>query len=371
MKANATPRVLGVLSGLMMFAACSPVFALESSGCPDLRGHYRVDGFGPVLGDALEALGLEMAGFQNSEVKVTGDGVSVLAFWIKSGSSSPMSSKPLVVLNRGSHYDCVGGAIVLKRKVPASRQTSEGWLEGESTVQLTRAGGGLGLGAAFRGGQRTTLYSYDSARISFPKWGTTQSVGGGIRWPNISEPRPFSETYVAPPESQRVTRAREVLTSALLGNVTLGGLQDSGEHVLASLNAQQSDDVIAFEDRLRAAGISYRIKREPVWSANRWSMQALLTSNASSESTGWHPSGFRVQHEIDRTSPPMVSVREVEDAGDHYIATLSVIGSESPDTILQRLRANSQMFDEITVLDDGPDYRSRNLRAVRLRLTLR
>jgi hypothetical protein len=312
MKANATPRVLGVLSGLMMFAACSPVFALESSGCPDLRGHYRVDGFGPVLGDALEALGLEMAGFQNSEVKVTGDGVSVLAFWIKSGSSSPMSSKPLVVLNRGSHYDCVGGAIVLKRKVPTSRQTSEGWLEGESTVQLTRAGGGLGLGAAFRGGQRTTLYSYDSARISFPKWGTTQSVGGGIRWPNISEPRPFSETYVAPPESQRVTRAREVLTSAIGArrrHISVD-CKDSGDRMCSPASTHRTVRRRASPSRIACAtaGISpIDVKRAPVWSneplvSMQFAVRHRRTLGSEADLAGI-PACLRVQQEIERTQP--------------------------------------------------------------------
>ena len=371
MNAIGARRVCSVMATLLTLAACGPSLALASSDCPDIRGHYRVDGFGPVLGDALEALGLEMAGFQDSEVKVTGDGVNVLAFWIKSGASSPMSGKPVVVLKRGADYDCAGGVVTLKRKVQASRQSSEGWLEGESTVQITRAGSGLGLGAAFRGGQRTTVYSYDSARISIPKLGTTQSIGAGIRWPGIDEPRPVSITYVAPPESKQVKTARQMLTSSLLGNVNLGGLEEKGEQVLASLNTQQSDDVVAFEDRLRAAGIPYRMTREPVWSSNSWSMQALISSGSANAASGWHPSGFRVQHEINRMQHPMVDVREVEDAGDHYIATLSVIGSESPETILKRIRMNTRMFDEIIVLDDAPDYRSKNLRAVRLRLTLK
>ena len=48
--------------------------------CPDLAGHYRVDGFGPVLRDALEVLGLRLAGFDGSEVKIEGNADTALRF---------------------------------------------------------------------------------------------------------------------------------------------------------------------------------------------------------------------------------------------------------------------------------------------------
>jgi len=352
-------------------------FALTSSAgaqargtqaCPDLAGHYRVDGFGPVLGDALDALDLRMAGFTDSEVKITGRAEASLQFWIRSGGSSPMASRPSRTLTQGVDYECIGGAVVLKRKVSASRNTDEGWLEGSATVRLVRSGSGLGLASEFSGGQRTTIYSYDSARISLPKFGTARTFAEAIRWPNVSEPRPLEQTYIAPIESDRVKAVRTVLTASVLGSVNLGGLKDSGGQVLASLSAQKSEEVVAFEDRLRAAGIAYRMRREPVWSANSWSMQALISTGDAQP--GWHPSGFRVQHEIERMQHPMVSVSKVEDVGEAYIATLDVIGPESTEMILKRLRLNTTMFAGIEVLDDTPTER-RNLRQVRLRLTMK
>lgn len=336
--------------------------------CPDLAGHYRVDGFGPVLGDALDALDLRMAGFTDSEVKITGRAETSLQFWIRSGGSSPMASRPSRTLTQGVDYECIGGAVVLKRKVSASRNTDEGWLEGSATVRLVRSGSGLGLASEFSGGQRTTIYSYDSARISLPKLGTSRTFADAIRWPNISEPRPLEQTYIAPIESDRVKAVRTVLTASVLGSVNLGGLKDSGGQVLASLSAQKSEEVVAFEDRLRAAGIAYRMRREPVWSANSWSMQAQISTGDAQP--GWHPSGFRVQHEIERMQHPMVSVSKVEDVGEAYIATLDVIGPESTEMILKRLRLNTTMFAGIEVLDDTPTER-RNLRQVRLRLTMK
>lgn len=352
--------------------ACADVAQADGTkDCPELAGHYRVDGFGPVLGDALNALELGMAGFQDSEVKLSGNAVGALRFWIKSGGSGVMSSQPAVVLMRGVGYECANGAVVLKNVVSSSRQTDEGWLEGNSTVRLTPDGrGGLSLSSEFHGRQRTTIYSYDSARVSIPKLGTAQTLNEAIRWPNISEPRPASETYVPIPEAAPVIAMRRTLDASLLGGVNIGGLQDSGGRVLASLSAQRSDDILAFEDRLRDAGIGYEVKRSPIWSNNQYYMQILFDAAGGDARRAWQPSEFRVQHEIERIQHPMVSVSKVEDEGETYIATLDVIGAESTEMILKRLRMATSMFDEIDVLDDTPHPAARNLRIVRLRLTL-
>lgn len=355
---------------VVLFVAIIASEGVRASGardCPDLAGHYRVDGFGPVLGDALKVLGLTMAGFTDSEVKITGRTETALQFRIKSGKSSPMSTQPTRTLTQGLDYVCAGSSIVLKATANSSRQGDQGWLEGQSTVSLSRSGTGLGLAASFHGRERTTLYSYDSARVSIPKLGTAQTLGDAIRWPNISEPRPVE--YVPVPESGSVQSMRRMLTPSLLGSVNLGGLQDRGSQVIASLNAPRSDDVIAFEDRLRDAAIAYEVTRAPVWSNNGYSMQFVFAAGKSETPPAWHPSAFRVQHEIERMQHPMISVSKVEDDGDTYIATLDVIGMESVEMILKRLRLNTTMFRDIEVLDDTPTER-RNLRRVRLRLTM-
>ena len=348
-------------------ALSSSAMATAAQDCPDLVGHYRVDGFGPVLGDALQVLGLQMAGFQDSEVKITGRTDMALQFWIKSGKSSPMSTQPTRTLTRGADYECAGAAIVLKGKASASRQTEQGWLEGQSTVSLSRSGLGLGLATSFHGRERTTIYSYDSARISIPKFGTTQTLGDAIRWPNISEPKPVE--YVPVPESEPVQAMRRMLTPSVLGGVNLGGLKDSGDRVLASLNASNSDDVRAFEDRLRDAGIAYDVERAPIWSNNGYSMQFLFGTVDEGSKPTWRPSVMRVQQEIERMQHPMVSVAKVERDDGAYVATLDVLGGESTEMILKRLHLNTTMFADIAVLDDVPSER-RNLRHVRLRLRL-
>ncbi len=343
----------------------------EAKDCPDIAGHYRVDGFGPVLGDALDALDLRMAGFSGSEVKIAGRADIELRVWIKSGTTGVMPSAASLVLRRGESYDCANGSVVLKRVVASSRQSDAAWLEGSSTVRLASDGrGGLSLSTEFYGRQRSTIFSYDSARVSIPKLGTAQTLAAAIRWPNIREPRPPSETYVPIPEAAQVITMRQTLDSSLLGGVTLGGLQDSGGRVLASLSAQRSEDILAFEDRLRDAGIAYDVKRSPIWTNNQYYMQVLFGGTDGDLKRAWHPSEFRVLHEIEKIQHPMVSVSKVEDTGDTYIATLDVIGSESTETILKRLHLTTTMFSAIEVLDDTPHATARNLRIVRLRLTL-
>ncbi|WP_257386047.1 hypothetical protein [Tahibacter caeni] len=349
---------------VLMAVAVPPVRA--DDGCPDLTGHYRVDGFGPVLGDALEALKLQSAGFTDSEVKISGDAAQSLSFWIKSGRSGAMASRPSLTLTRGAQYDCAAGAIVLRNSVESARKTDDGHLEGRSVVRLSRSGEGLGLSAEFHGGQRYTLYSYESARISVPKPGTGRTVIDGIRWPGIREPRPAKD-YVPAPDSPAVADLRRQL-QGVLGDVRLGGLEDRGGRVRASLNASRAEDVVAFEDRLHEAGLLYVTTQAPVWSNNQYYMEFLFGIAPGITARGWHPSVFRVQHEIDRLRSPMISVRGIKDADDGYIAELDVIGSESVDPLLQRLRTNTTMFRAIEVLDDVPQTDRRNLRVVRLRL---
>ena len=139
--------------------------------------------------------------------------------------------------------------------------------------------------------------------------------------------------------------------------------------MLASLNASNSDDVRAFEDRLRDAGIAYDVTRAPIWSNNGYSMQFLFGTAVDGSKPAWRPSVMRVQQEIERMQHPMVSVGKVEEEGGVYIATLDVIGGESTEMILKRLHLNTTMFADITVLDDTPSD-PRNLRHVRLRLTM-
>ena len=140
-------------------------------------------------------------------------------------------------------------------------------------------------------------------------------------------------------------------------------------HMYLEPGASPVETLALIAARMEAAGIAYTVKREPIWSNNGYSMQFLFGTAGDAARPGWRPSVMRVQQEIERMQHPMVSVGKVDDQGDAYIATLDVLGAESTEMILKRLRLNTTMFRDIEVLDDTPTER-RNLRHVRLRLTM-
>lgn len=358
-------RCAALLAGLTG-AWSAPAGAAD---CPDLDGHYRVAAFGPVLADAVTALGIPLAGFRDSEVKITGIDQGELRLWVKSGSSAPMARQPSRVLVLGVDFDCANGVLTLRQRVAATRKTDTAFLEGHATVSLARAGSGLGLSSEFRGGERSTLFSYESARIGVPRLGTEQTLRESIRWPGIDEPRPELQRSGPAPESATVLAARRQLDGLLGGNVRLGWLEDSGGRVRATLSASRSEDIVAFEDRLRKAGVAYRVTRAPVWSNNQYAMELLIgATTPAAAGGGWHPSVLRVQQEIERMQHPMVSVRKVTEAEADYIADLDVLDGVPVDAILQRLRANSTLFGDIALIEDTSDATHANLRHVRLRL---
>jgi len=358
-------RWIALVTGL----ACAWPAPAVAGACPALDGHYRVAAFGPVLGDAVTALGIPQAGFRDSEVKITGIDQGELRLWVKSGSSAPMSGQPSRVLVLGVDFDCANGVLTLRQRVAATRKTDTAYLEGRSSVSLARQGSGLGLSSEFRGGERSTLFSYDSARLSVPRLGTEQTLRESIRWPGIDEPRAELPRSSPAAESPTVLAARRQLDGLLGGNVRLGWLQDSGGRVRANVSASRSEDIAAFEDRLRAAGVAYRVTRAPLWSNNQYAMELLVgASTPAAAGGGWHPSVLRVQQEIERMQHPMVSVRRVSESDTGYVAELDVLNGVPVDAILQRLRANSTLFGDIALIDDTSDAEHANLRHVRLRL---
>ena len=185
------------------------------------------------------------------------------------------------MLKRGTDFSCKNGALVFKRISDVERRGTKGWLKGGSIVQIKRsAGGGLDITSSFAGREQTILFSYDSARLGIPRLGTKETLTETIRWPDVSEPLPEEPTAQAkpsePPELPEVTRAREWLSPSVLGPLTLGWVERRGEGVVASLTARKTGDVLALEDRLRAASIVYEIKTPPVWSNNHYELELLF-----------------------------------------------------------------------------------------------
>ncbi len=346
--------------------------ARAREACPDVTGTYRVDEFGAALGDALDALRIRSAGFTGSQVRFSGPAEERLGLWVKSGSTGALPSQPTLVLQNGADYTCKQGRIVFTREVEASRRTDQGWLEGRSTVRISRSGrGGLAIEVVFKGRQRSTLYSYDSARVSVPVPGTGQTLSEAIRWPDSAEPDTTVQPVAPAPEPKALVSARRLLDSKVLGNVILGGLRVNGDAVVATLKVLRSEDAVNLEDRLRAAAIPYQVKVSPLWTNNAYHMEILVWPEGGGPGNAWRPSVHRVEQELLKMANPMVDVAKVETSGDTYIATLKLLGQETPENVIARLQANSSFFSEIALINESVSLAAPKVRVAQLRLRLR
>jgi hypothetical protein len=351
--------------------------------CPDVSGHYRVVRTveGPSMAEALQALHAGMANFIGSEVRLEGPRAGRLLVWVKSGSTGvlPPSPSPSAELKQGSDFSCANGWVKLARVADSSRRIDEGWYEGRSTAAITRAPrGGLLMQVNFSGRQRTTIYSYDSARISLPKLGTGRSLTESMRLPDISEPAPeppagsrAAGAPPPPPEHPAVAGVRQLLTSQVLGNAVLGPLRPSGNAVLVILTAKNSDAVLQFEDRMRAAEIAYRVERQPIWSNNVYRMELLVWPRGTASAPAARPSILRVEHEVRRLCPPLVDVQGVQTLGEGYVVALSLMDQTSVDDLVARIKAHAPLFRGVAVLGESSRPDAPKLRTARLLLTVR
>lgn len=370
-----TPRAAVALVCLTLGLTAAALAAgptRQAQDCPDLSGHYRVTGDGPARTEALAALHAGMAGFTGGELvlsQLPGGGLGVQT---RSGPKGALTASPGGPLMAGKDFSCRNGWLVVQQTQSAARRVEEKWYEGRSTVSLRGGGpGGLAVEVRFAGGQRTTVYQYDSARISLPKPGTGTALVETLRWPDIGEPAP-AETRIEPPapEPQAVLAARRQLTPAVLGNVRLGPLKPLGDGVQVTLTASRSDDVARLEDRLRAAGLAYEMKTQPVWSNNAWTLQLLLRADGGGSKRDWRPSTHRVQQEL-RNLGPMATADKVDAVDGDYVATVTLLGTQRVEDAVARLKANSTLFSQVDVIDESMRADGSRVRTARLRLRLR
>ena len=215
-------------------------------------------------------------------------------------------------------------------------------------VRLNAAGpSGLTLAVRFSGSQRTTLYQYDSARLSLPTPGTGIMLNESFRWPDISEPAPPSTASAIPaPEPKDVAIARKRLTS-LVSPLILAGLSSAAGGVQATFKAPKSHDVARFEERLRDAGIGYVVRAQPVWSANLFHFELLILPEGHVQA--WRPSVLWVEQELRRSRHPKAEPLTVTPDPQGYRATLLLSGGVQAQEVAQRIRSLSGVFTDVVV----------------------
>ena len=360
-----------LLSCLCVSPLLSPLVYAQNE-CPNVAGHYRVAEAGSVLGDALKVWGAEMAGFSGSEVKISGDANAELSVFWKSGSDGVMSSRPNKTWRLNVEYRCQDGWLIFKRTEASQRRTEQGYYEGKSVIAIAPgSNGGLAIKSVFSGGERTTLYSYDSARISIPKLGFGKTITEAIRWPPISEADPTPVIQAPKPEPLTVQAVQRMLTSSVLGGVIVGGMAERGEVVLVTLKALHSEDVTQLEKRLRAALIAYEMETPPIWTNNSYHLRLLVKTRRADSEKSIKYSAYQVQQEMQRMNHPMVYVAGVLEQNGAYLATLQVLDQTSVESIISRLKVNSDLLMEAQLVREYVSFERPKLRIVELRVRVR
>lgn len=322
----------------------------DNSTCPDLTGHYRVAEFGDANDDALKALSSRMASSQYSEVQFARGVGQDWELFIKSGATGRFPGSPSVTLRHGTDFACRDGWVEVIPPVRTNRRTEQGWFEGQSVVLLDRASpNGLRLTVRFSGGQRSTLYQYDSARLSLPVPGTGMRLNEAIRWPDVSEPAPPRIDNTPPaPEAPSVAQTRQRLSATMLGPVILTGLKPDAHGVRASLKATQSEQVAAFEDRLRSAGMGYRVLRQPLWSNNAHEFELLILPAGST--AAWRPSLLWVENELRRFRHPNAAETGSIQVDPHgYRVAFTLSGGTQAQDVATHIQTRSGAFAEVQV----------------------
>lgn len=341
-----------------MLTALAGTAAAAELPCRPLDGDYLVVGDGQARGDSLQALQAERAGFIDSQIRMRTDADGSLLLWFKSGAGEPFPAQASRRLNLGTDLECRNGWWqVLRPATGTWRRLDDRHLEGSSRVALARGQDGqLNLHVQFAGRERSTLYAYDSARISIGIPGTASSVAERLSWPDPTrQPAPPPAPTAPAPEPAALRELRNQLTRVLPAGVQLVALDASGSQASAQFKASRSEHVVALEDALHRAGIGYRARREPGWSGDGWHIDLQLASARPATPARWTPSLFRVAYDLDRYGDPsFVTARPSGANGDYRVVLRSPEG-RSADHYIARLQHNSSLFSRIEVLSTQRD----------------
>ena len=332
--------------------------AAGASACPDVSGRYSVRGTGSgtwtALTDVLAAMQAKEAGYLDGGIEFSGATDGTLSVWTKSGRLSHWSTRPAAVLHAGTDFECQSGRLVFIAPVKnTTRKTDEGkWYEGEATASLSRgANGELSIAVRFTGSERISLYRYDSADVSIPKPGTRTTLTNSFSWPVYSDAESLAPIQPVISKIERDTRQR--LTPQVLGNATLIALKPSGDGALAILNVPRGDDVVAFEDRLRAADILYETQVEPSWWTNKYRMELLIRPLGAVATSPARVSVFRIEKELQRTLPMLAVLNGIVVSKNGYVVTLNIHDSTSIANIIQRVQLNSTLITTMDLVEEA------------------
>lgn len=367
-------RTLRRCTLLPLLAAAAAAQALPA--CPMLSGRYRVAGDAPALTDALQALGLRADAETDVILDSQGKG-SVLNLGTAPARQPDAPASGWRTLTRGAEFDCRDGAVLLRKSVPAARQTESGYLEGASALRLAPgAQGALVLDLDFRGHERSTLYSYESARLSVPRPFTGRSLSVRLTWQPAARAAALPAVPAPPRPADPAQRAAErrldelrARLGPLLGGSMLGVMRGEEFGTRVQLRATRSSDVVATEDRLLASDLVYDVVREPTWYEGAHHSEIFVHHRQSGLPN--RPSAFRVGAELDRLMSGAGHVVKAAREGRAYLLRVDLQRGKEAAEVIDGVVRRSTLVGQIVPEGTERDYSSADRLLERWRVTLR
>lgn len=331
--------------GPVLLALLLAVGAVQAApACPALQGRYRMTDAAAASTENARAPRLEVlralrladgpGGARDLEIDADPGGRSMTVRLIAvPGGSGRSPPQPQATLALGTDYDCIDGWAVMRSPVPAARRMEAAYLEGATRVALrSGSGGSLAFELRFSGVERSTIYSYDSARLSLPRPLSRRTRLDTLVWlpaheaaPPPLPPRPPDPAQPAAERSETALRGR---LNALMVGTTVGAVTPEATGLRVGLRATRAEHVVATEDRLLASDLAYEVLREPSWSNNAWESEILVRT--AHGPGGARPSAFRVAAELDRLmcrgSSRFAHVVTAAREGDGYQVQVALVG---------------------------------------------
>ena len=251
----------------LLIALLSPALAQSKDSCPDLTGSYSYIKANSVILDLAKVFNLGLLRDNSGELEIKGNSSNELSFFWKREKDMDIISDTKLKFNKD--YKCDKGQIVFINKVKSFRNDLPGLYEGESLIKLSSIEpySGLNVESNFNGRENITIFSYDSANVSFLKWWGKKMLVESIvlnTTPNI----PSDNSKNIKIESANIIKAKEIFNTKIVGSLFLGGFRDKGNSVLVSLTAPQLSDIESFKERLQRDLISYEIETKPIWTSS-------------------------------------------------------------------------------------------------------
>ena len=276
-----------IIFGLFLLSIYSSGFAAGKQNCPDLNDRFSIHSIDrngvafidPAFVDASKLFRLNLINVTSGELEIRGNASHGLYFFWKTERdgvlpiSMPTSANSDWTFNRD--YKCEDGWVIFSQRAPARRYDLLKSYEGDAKIRIARDDlyEGLKIESTFSGHEVVTIFSYDSANISVPKWWSRKTLRDTVL---LATAPADSSKQVTQLESQAALDVRRMFSDKLLGGVILAGVADREGVVTVTLKALRSSDIKPFEERLRATSISYQMKTEPIWTNNSYFMESLV-----------------------------------------------------------------------------------------------